>query len=83
MIVCMRTNLVLNDDLMREAMQYSQARSKRAVVEEALQTYVEVKSAERRRRSYRDRLRDLDARLRDVQLRDSPADLLRADRDRR
>ncbi|HMB53073.1 MAG TPA: type II toxin-antitoxin system VapB family antitoxin [Thermoanaerobaculia bacterium] len=79
----MRTNLVLNDDLMREAMQYSQARSKRAVVEEALQTYVEVKSAERQRRSYRDRLRELDARLRDVQLRDSPSDLLRADRDRR
>lgn len=79
----MRTNLVLNDDLMREAMRYSKARSKRAVVEEALQTYVEVKSAEVRRRSYRDRLRELDARLRDVQLRDSPADLLRADRDRR
>lgn len=83
MIMCMRTNLVLNDDLMREAMRYSKARSKRAVVEEALQTYVEVKSAEVRRRSYRDRLRELDARLRDVQLRDSPADLLRADRDRR
>ncbi|HMB53945.1 MAG TPA: type II toxin-antitoxin system VapB family antitoxin [Thermoanaerobaculia bacterium] len=79
----MRTNLVLNDELMREAMRYSKARSKRALVEEALQTYVEVKSAERRRRSYRDRLRDLDTRLRDVQLRDSPSDLLRADRDRR
>jgi Arc/MetJ family transcription regulator len=79
----MRTNLVLNDDLMREAMRYSKAGSKRALVEEALQTYVEVKSAERRKRNYRERLRELDVRLRDVQLRESPSDLLRADRDRR
>lgn len=83
MIGYMRTNLVLNDDLMREAMRYSKAGSKRALVEEALQTYVEVKSAERRKRNYRERLRELDVRLRDVQLRESPSDLLRADRDRR
>lgn len=43
----MRTNVVVNDDLMREAMQYSSRRTKRALIEEALRTYVEVKAAER------------------------------------
>ncbi|MFH1570379.1 MAG: type II toxin-antitoxin system VapB family antitoxin [Gemmatimonadota bacterium] len=46
----MRTNVVLNDDLMREAMQYVSARTRRAPIEEALRTFVDVKAAERRRR---------------------------------
>jgi hypothetical protein len=79
----MRTNLVLNEELLREATRLSGGRSKRAVVEEALRTYVEVKSEERRREAYRDRLRRLDLRLRDLKLRQAPSALLRADRDRR
>ncbi len=79
---CMRTNIVLNDDLVREAMQYSTARTRRALVEEALATYVAVKAEERRRATYRERLRSLETRLRDVRLRERPADLLRADRER-
>jgi Arc/MetJ family transcription regulator len=79
----MRTNIVLNDELMAEARRFSRARSKRELVEEALRTFVEVKAAERRRATYLERLHALDERLRDVRLRDSPADLLRADRDRR
>ena len=78
----MRTNIVLNDDLVREAMQYSRARTRRALVEEALATYVAVKAEERRRATYRERLRSLETRLRDVRLRERPADLLRADRER-
>ncbi|MCH7750396.1 MAG: type II toxin-antitoxin system VapB family antitoxin [Acidobacteria bacterium] len=78
----MRTNIVLNDDLVREAMQYSTARTRRALVEEALATYVAVKAEERRRATYRERLRSLETRLRDVRLRERPADLLRADRER-
>lgn len=78
----MRTNLVLNDDLMQEAQRYSRARSKRALVEEALQTFVEVKAAERRRESYRERMRKLDARLQGLRLRESPSEVLRGDRDR-
>lgn len=82
-IKCMRTNLVLNDDLVQEAMRYSPARTKRALVEEALKTFVEVKAAERRRESYRDRLRKLDTRLQGLKLRESPSEVLRRDRDRR
>ncbi|MFQ5742897.1 MAG: type II toxin-antitoxin system VapB family antitoxin [Acidobacteriota bacterium] len=79
----MRTNIVLNDDLVREAMRYSTAKSKRALVEEALQTFVEVKEAARRRDTYDDRLRKLRVKLEGVRLRESPYELLRADRDRR
>ena len=79
----MRTNIVLNDDLVREAMQYATARTKRALIEEALQTFVQVKVAEKRRRTYQERVRALQDRLAGVTLRDSPADILRDDRQRR
>ena len=78
----MRTNLVLNEDLLREAMKYSRATTKRALVEEALRTYVEVKAAAERRRTYADRVRDLDRKLQDLRLRESPTEILRADRNR-
>jgi len=73
---------VLNDELVREAMRYSRARSKRALVEEALTTFVEVKSEEARRASYRDRLCRLDARLGGLRLRERPSAVLRSDRER-
>lgn len=73
---------MLNDELVREAMRYSRARSKRALVEEALATFVEVKSEEARRASYRDRLRRLDARLGGLRLRERPSAVLRSDRER-
>lgn len=79
---CMRTNIVLNDDLMREAMRFTAAKSKRALIEEALRTFVEVKAAERQRATYQERLRRLDAKLQNLRLRQSPAEILRADRDR-
>jgi Arc/MetJ family transcription regulator len=79
----MRTNIVLNDDLVEEAMQYSTVKTKRALIEQALQTFVEVKSTERRRATYQQRLERLDAQLRGLRLRRSPADVLRADRDHR
>jgi len=58
----MRTNIVLNDGLLREAARCGKGRSKRALVEEA-ETFVAVKSAERRRATYRERLTSLEARL--------------------
>ncbi len=79
----MRTNLVLNDDLLKEAMRLSAGRSKRAVVEEALRTFVAVKSAERAREDYRARLRRIASRLGELKLRERPSNLLRADRDHR
>jgi Arc/MetJ family transcription regulator len=78
----MRTNIVLNDDLMQEAMHFTSAKSKRALIEEALRTFVEVKAAERQRETYQERLQRLDAKLRNLRLRQSPAEILRADRDR-
>ncbi len=82
-IPCVRTNLVLNDELLGEAMRLSAGRSKRAVVEEALRTYVAVKRAERTREGYRQRLQRIAERLRGLKLGERPSDVLRADRDRR
>jgi Arc/MetJ family transcription regulator len=82
MIVCMRTNIVLDDELVREAMRLSRARTKRAVVQEALATFVRVKSEEARRGRYRERLQRLESRLRGLSLRQRPSEVLRADRDR-
>ena len=79
---CMRTNIVLNDDLLREAMRHSRARTKRALVEEALATFVAVKGAEARRATYRDRLQRLESKLQGLRLRKRPSEVLRADRDR-
>ena len=82
MIRCMRTNIVLDDDLVEEALQYSEARTKRGLVEEALRTFVEIKSAERRRASYRARLSELEERLRKLRLSEAPSAVLRSDRER-
>ncbi|HET7290996.1 MAG TPA: type II toxin-antitoxin system VapB family antitoxin [Vicinamibacteria bacterium] len=79
----MRTNLVLNDELVGEAMRLSAGRSKRAVIEEALRTYVAAKRAERAREGYRERLQRVAERLRGLKLGEKPSDVLRADRDRR
>lgn len=78
----MRTNIVLNEDLLREAMRYSRARTRRALVEEALETFVAVKAEERRRATYAERVRGLQARLDDLRLRRRPFDVLREDRER-
>lgn len=82
MLWCMRTNIVLDDELVREAMRLSQARTKRAVVQEALTTFVRVKSEESRRGRYREHLQRLDSRLRGISLRKRPSEVLWADRDR-
>lgn len=79
----MRANIVLDDDLMQAAMRFTSARSKRALIEEALRTFIEVKTAERQRETYQRRLRQLDAKLQNSQLKQSPAEILREDRDRR
>ena len=52
----MRTNIVLNDDLAREAMRFSRARNKSALVEEALRVFVELRWSEERIKTYEKRL---------------------------
>jgi Arc/MetJ family transcription regulator len=76
----MRTNIVLNDELVREAMRYSKAKTKRALIEEALGLLVRVHAEERRRASYRDRLTALEHKLSGLILRESSLDILRQDR---
>ena len=78
----MRTNIELDDGLVREARKYSQATSKRALVEEALRTLIETRAEARRRESYAQRLSDLQTRLANLRLRESPSALLRQDRSR-
>lgn len=63
-------------------MKYSRARSKRGVVEEALATYVAVKDKERRRATYSERLRQIQAKTQSVRLRSNSQDIVRQDRAR-
>jgi Arc/MetJ family transcription regulator len=79
----MRTNIELNDDLLREARKYSKATSKRALVEEALAAFIAMKAEERRRLTYRDRLQSLRAKTAAVRLRSDTRDILREDRNSR
>jgi Arc/MetJ family transcription regulator len=79
----MRTNIVLNDELIREAMRCSKAKTKRAVIEEALSTLVRVRAEERRRATYRDRLKALEQKTVGLTLRESSLAILRHDRESR
>lgn len=78
----MRTNIDLDDALVREAMRYSKASTKRALVEEALRNFVDVKAAEERRRTYAEKLAEIRRRTISLKLRKSPSEMLREDRDR-
>ena len=63
-------------------MKYSTARSKRAVVHEALATYVAVKAEERKRASYRERLDDVRRKTGRNSMRTRVLDILKSDRER-
>ena len=78
----MRTNIELDDELVREARKHSPARTKRALIEEALITFIEVKTEQERTASYANRLREIQGRLAGLRLRTSPSDILREDRSR-
>lgn len=80
--MCMRTNIVLNDELIGKAMKYSHAKSKRAVVEEALGVYVAAKQAEAKQASYAERLEQIRRRTAGVRIPESSRDIVRRDRER-
>ena len=64
----MRTNIVIRDDLMKTALEVTKAKSKREVVEQALETLIRLKKQEELR-SLRGRLHwegDLEAMRRDT-----------------
>lgn len=79
---CMRTNVVLNDELVEEAMKFSTARNRSALIEEALRVFVQSRSAERKKARYERRLLELRQQLGGVELRESAQDIVRRDRDR-
>jgi Arc/MetJ family transcription regulator len=83
MLMCMRTNIELDDELLAEAAKYSAARSKRRLIHEALVTFIAVKSEERRRATYRERLARVREGLAGVRLGVDTRDLVRSDRDAR
>jgi Arc/MetJ family transcription regulator len=78
----MRTNVVLNDELVEEAMKHSTARSKSALIEEALRVFIQSRAAERKRASYERRLLALRERLAGVATRESALEIVRRDRER-
>lgn len=78
----MRFNVVLDEEILREARKYSSARTQRGLLEEALRTFVETKAAERRTENYRSRVRALDRKAAGLVLRESPHRILRSDRAR-
>ena len=79
----MRTNIELNEDLLEAAQKYSKAKTKRALVEEALATYIAVKQEDERKRAYKDRLSALRNRLAGVKLRTDSREIVRQDRNSR
>ena len=78
----MRTNIDINDELLREAKRYARARTKKEIVEEALQVFVESKALEARRITYGERIKSFDAKTARLTLRESPLEILRKDRER-
>jgi Arc/MetJ family transcription regulator len=79
----MRTNIVLNDELVAEAMALSGIRTRRELVNSALELFVESRRSARRREAYADRLMEIERRTAGLTFRESARDLVRADRNRR
>ena len=79
----MRTNIDLNEDLLSEARKYSRAKTKKALVEEALETYIAVKKENYLRHTYKERMDQLRSKMKSVKLRSDTRDILRQDRDSR
>ncbi len=79
----MRTNIEIDDELLEEARAFSVSHTKRGIIEEALTLFVEAKVREKRARTYAERAATIDDRLGNLELHESPSDVLRSLRDRR
>jgi Arc/MetJ family transcription regulator len=79
----MRTNIVLNDVLVKEAMRYCRAKSKSGLVDEALRTFVELRSKQERLSGYAERLRKVREAVGVKPFRESASDIVKHDRNRR
>jgi hypothetical protein len=77
----MRTMLVLDDELVEEAMKLSSAANRSALIEEALRLFVQVRAAEKGRATYERRLWRLRQRVANAAPRESARDVIRRDRE--
>ncbi len=82
MIIHLRASVIINADLLAEAAKYAGARSKSALIEQALKTYVELMSREDKSSAYRKQAAKLQSRLAGIVLRESAHELIRSDRQR-
>lgn len=80
--MCMRTNLVLNDELLAEARKYSRSGTKRGLVEEALTVFIRTKASEQKTLSYQSRVQELEKKISGIKLREAPLKILRDTRER-
>ena len=78
----MRTNVHLDEELLQAAMRLAGAKTKRAMLDQALRFFVERKNADRDLESYRERLKRLQAKTAGLRFDDSATDLVRQDRER-
>ena len=79
----MRTNIHLDDELIAKAQKYSTARSKKALVNEALATYVAVRSEEEKRKTYEQRLQNVRKQAQAVRIKSDTRKIVRQNRDSR
>lgn len=78
----MRTNVVLNDELVEEAMKLSTVKSKSALIEESLRFFVASRQAENRRAQYGRRVLELQQKLSRSSPRQSAHEIVERDRQR-
>lgn len=81
--MCMRTNIVLDPDLLAAAGRYARATTKKGIVEEALRTFVEVRAAAARAAAYEARVEALRRRTADLDPGFSAHAFIRSERESR
>ena len=82
MLLCMRTNIDLDEDLLRKARKYSSAKTKRALVEEALRKFIESNEYQRRLAAWNKSVDEIVKMTSNLRMDESAADIIRADRNR-
>ncbi len=79
----MRTNIVLDDDLVREAMEITGISTRKELIHRALQQLVRAERESLLREQYCQKVHELQRHTSGLKLRERPHELIRADRERR
>lgn len=78
----MRTNVIINDDLLKEALNYVKVKTKSALIEMALKALIETKSKELKDKNYTQRLHEIQNKLANTKFRESSSSIIKKDRER-